>query len=55
MQVILINLSHEPFTLRRGDRVAQLVVAAVPPVSLLEVEFLEETSRGGNGFGSTGR
>ncbi|ABF87351.1 dUTP diphosphatase [Myxococcus xanthus DK 1622] len=55
VQVILINLSHEPFTLRRGDRVAQLVVAAVPPVSLLEVEFLEETSRGGNGFGSTGR
>ncbi|GEL74959.1 MULTISPECIES: dUTP diphosphatase [Myxococcus] len=55
VQVILINLSHEPFTLRRGDRVAQLVVAAVPPVSLQEVELLEETSRGGNGFGSTGR
>ncbi|NOJ77382.1 dUTP diphosphatase [Myxococcus xanthus] len=55
VQVILINLSHEPFTLRRGDRVAQLVVAAVPQVSLQEVELLEETSRGGNGFGSTGR
>ncbi|QDE67277.1 MULTISPECIES: dUTP diphosphatase [Myxococcus] len=55
VQVILVNLSNEPFTLRRGDRVAQLVVAAVPPVSLLEVELLEETSRGGNGFGSTGR
>ncbi|NOK04831.1 MULTISPECIES: dUTP diphosphatase [Myxococcus] len=55
VQVILINLSNEPFTLRRGDRVAQLVVAAVPPVSLQEVELLEETSRGGNGFGSTGR
>lgn len=55
VQVILINLSNEPFTLRRGDRVAQLVVAAVPPVALQEVEVLEETSRGGNGFGSTGR
>ncbi|WP_426750144.1 dUTP diphosphatase [Myxococcus sp. Y35] len=55
VQVVLINLSNEPFTLRRGDRVAQLVVAAVPPVTLEEVEVLEETSRGGNGFGSTGR
>lgn len=55
VQVILINLSNEPFTLRRGDRVAQLVVAAVSPVALQEVEVLEETSRGGNGFGSTGR
>ncbi|NVJ05201.1 dUTP diphosphatase [Myxococcus sp. AM001] len=55
VQVILVNLSNEPFTLRRGDRVAQLVVAAVPPVALQEVEVLEETSRGGNGFGSTGR
>ncbi|MFP2962991.1 dUTP diphosphatase [Myxococcus sp. 1LA] len=55
VQVVLVNLSNEPFTLRRGDRVAQLVVAAVPPVVLQEVEVLEETSRGGNGFGSTGR
>ncbi len=55
VQVVLINLSNEPFTLRRGDRVAQLVVAAVPAVALEEVEVLEETSRGGNGFGSTGR
>ncbi|AEI65533.1 dUTP diphosphatase [Corallococcus macrosporus] len=55
VQVVLVNLSNEPFTLRRGDRVAQLVVAAVPPVVLQEVEALEETSRGGNGFGSTGR
>jgi len=55
VQVVLINLSNEPFTLRRGDRVAQLVVAAVPAVVLEEVEVLEETSRGGNGFGSTGR
>lgn len=55
VQVILVNLSSEPFTLRRGDRVAQLVVAPVSPVALHEVEVLEETPRGGNGFGSTGR
>jgi dUTP pyrophosphatase len=55
VQVVLVNLSSEPYTLRRGDRVAQLVVASVAPVALHEVEVLEETSRGGNGFGSTGR
>ena len=55
MQVILINLSGEPFTLRRGERVAQLVVAPVTSVELREVEVLDETARGANGFGSTGR
>jgi dUTP pyrophosphatase len=55
VQVILVNLSGEPFTLRRGDRVAQLVVAPVSPVALHEVEVLDETPRGVNGFGSTGR
>ncbi|MCP3061058.1 dUTP diphosphatase [Myxococcus sp. K38C18041901] len=55
VQVILVNLSNEPFTLRRGDRVAQLVVAPVTTVSLSEVEVLDATARGGNGFGSTGR
>ncbi|QSQ19218.1 dUTP diphosphatase [Pyxidicoccus parkwayensis] len=55
VQVILINLSNEPFTLRRGDRVAQLVVAPVTSVELREVEALDATSRGANGFGSTGR
>lgn len=55
VQVILVNLSSEPFTLRRGDRVAQLVVAPVSPVALHEVEVLDETPRGVNGFGSTGR
>ncbi len=55
VQVILVNLSQEPFTLRRGDRVAQLVVAPVSPVALHEVEVLDETPRGVNGFGSTGR
>lgn len=55
VQVILVNLSSEPFTLRRGDRVAQLVVAPVTSASLSEVEVLDATARGGNGFGSTGR
>lgn len=55
VQVILANLSHEPFTLRRGDRIAQLVVAPVQRAALLEVEQLSDTARGAGGFGSTGR
>lgn len=55
VQVILVNLSGEPFTLRRGDRVAQLVVVPVTTVELHEVEVLDATARGANGFGSTGR
>ncbi|RKH59121.1 dUTP diphosphatase [Corallococcus aberystwythensis] len=55
VQVLLVNLSNTPFTLRRGDRVAQLVVAPVTATALREVEALEVTSRGDGGFGSTGR
>ncbi|RKH48747.1 dUTP diphosphatase [Corallococcus sp. AB049A] len=55
VQVLLVNLSNTPFTLRRGDRVAQLVVAPVTATALREVEVLEVTSRGDGGFGSTGR
>jgi dUTP pyrophosphatase len=55
VQVILVNLSREPFTLRRGERIAQLVVSPVAPVALREVEMLEDTARGAGGFGSTGR
>jgi len=55
VRVILVNLSSEPFTLRRGERIAQLVVAQVSPVSLDEVEVLDDTERGAGGFGSTGR
>ncbi|CAM3421991.1 dUTP diphosphatase [Corallococcus sp. ZKHCc1 1396] len=55
VQVLLINLSNAPFTLRRGDRVAQLVVAPVTLAALHEVDLLEGTSRGDGGFGSTGR
>ncbi|MBN1204957.1 MAG: dUTP diphosphatase [Myxococcaceae bacterium] len=55
VHVILVNLSQQPFTLRRGDRVAQLVVAPVTAVELQEVASLEATPRGEGGFGSTGR
>jgi dUTP pyrophosphatase len=55
IQVLLVNLSSQPFTLRRGERIAQLVVAPVPAVSLVEVDVLDDTARGSGGFGSTGR
>ncbi len=54
LKVILINLGAEPFEIRRGDRVAQLVLATVTRASWLEVEHLDETARGDGGFGSTG-
>ena len=54
MKVILINLGDAPFEIRRGDRVAQLVLAPVVQGSWIEVEALDETARGAGGFGSTG-
>jgi dUTP pyrophosphatase len=55
VQVILANLSNTPFTVRRGERIAQLVVAPVVRAALVEVEVLPTTTRGSGGFGSTGR
>lgn len=55
VQVILANLSQVPFSLHRGDRIAQLVVAPVTHAELVEVEVLSQTDRGSGGFGSTGR
>jgi dUTP pyrophosphatase len=55
VKVILINHGDEPFIIRRGDRIAQLVVAPVTAFAFHEVETLDETSRGTGGFGSTGR
>jgi dUTP pyrophosphatase len=55
VHAVLVNLSREPFTVRRGDRIAQLVVAPVTPAAIQEVELLEATPRGEGGFGSTGR
>ena len=54
VKVILINLGHEPFEVRRGDRVAQLVLAPVTQATWLAVDELDETARGEGGFGSTG-
>ena len=52
--VVLVNLGREPFQIRRGDRIAQLVVAPVVRVEVQLVEELSGTGRGGGGFGSTG-
>ncbi|MGH9465410.1 MAG: dUTP diphosphatase, partial [Thermoanaerobaculia bacterium] len=54
LQVALINLGREPYTLRRGDRIAQLLLAPVPEVEVEEVARLAPSERGGGGFGSTG-
>lgn len=53
--VLLINLGREPFTISPTDRIAQLVIAPVVQAELVEVEALDDTERGGGGFGSTGR
>lgn len=54
LKVILINHGDADFAIRRGDRVAQLVLAPVTRASWLKVEELDETARGEGGFGSTG-
>ena len=54
VKVILINLGEEEFTIRRGDRIAQLVIAPVTQASWSLVANLDETARGAGGFGSTG-
>jgi dUTP pyrophosphatase len=55
IQVILINHGAEPFAIRRGERIAQMVIAPVVQARLNTVDSLPETSRGSGGFGSTGR
>jgi dUTP pyrophosphatase len=54
VKVILINLGEEDFAIKRGDRIAQLVVAPAPQAHTLEVDDLDDTARGSGGFGSTG-
>ena len=54
VQVPLINLGKSPFVVERGMRIAQMLVAPVPLVRLIEVEQLDETDRGAGGFGHTG-
>src|SRR6476619_6404918 len=55
VKVILANLGNEPFEVRRGERIAQLVPAPVQKAEFREVETPGATSRGSGGFGSTGR
>jgi dUTP pyrophosphatase len=54
LKVILINLGRDPFAVRRGDRIAQLVLAPVVRAAWFKVDELDETGRGEGGFGSTG-
>ena len=54
LMVILVNHGSEPFLVRRGDRIAQLVIAPVAHVEVVAVEALGATGRGQGGFGSTG-
>jgi dUTP pyrophosphatase len=54
VMVLLINLGEEPFVIERGARIAQMVVAPVTRVELVEADNLEATARGAGGHGSTG-
>jgi len=54
VQVLLINQGAQPFIIRRGDRIAQMVVAPVTQIAWNIVERLDETERGSGGYGSTG-
>ena len=55
VKVILVNHGEEDFVIRRGERIAQLVIAPVVQAVWAEVASLDETARGAGGFGSTGR
>jgi dUTP pyrophosphatase len=54
VQVLLVNLGNEAVAVTRGMRIAQMVIATVARAELREVDFLDPTSRGSGGFGSTG-
>ena len=54
LEVILLNTSSESFTVKNGDRIAQMVISPVVRAVLSEIERLSETERGTGGFGSTG-
>ena len=53
--VILCNLSSSQVIIKPGDRIAQAIVNSIPKISLIKVEKVNETQRGENGFGSTGK
>lgn len=54
IRVVLVNFGSEPFTIRRGDRIAQMVLSPVLRASIQVMDDLDETRRGEGGFGSTG-
>jgi len=54
VQIILVNLGRNPFTVERGARIAQLVIAPIMQALFQETDSLDETTRGVRGFGSTG-
>ena len=54
VRVPLINLGRLPFTIERGMRIAQMLILPVPASEMVEVDELDETARGGGGFGHTG-
>jgi dUTP pyrophosphatase len=54
VKVLLVNLGQEPFTITRGMRIAQMIIAPVTMVELAEVASVDETARAAGGFGSTG-
>lgn len=55
IKVKLYNHSNTPYKINKGDKVAQIVIVPIPEVRLVEADALEETERGSDGFGSTGR
>jgi dUTP pyrophosphatase len=54
IRVIMINLGQEPFTISRGDRIAQMIIAPVTRAEWQVVDSLDDTARGEGGFGHTG-
>ncbi len=53
--IIMMNAGQEKFEIKRGDRVAQMVINKLPDVELISVDELSDTARGAGGFGSTGK
>ena len=53
--VIMLNAGKEPYEIKSGDRIAQMVISKLPEVELVQVEELSESLRGAGGFGSTGK
>ncbi len=55
VRVVVVNLGREPFAVKSGMKIAQMLIQPVQAVEVVETEELDETSRGEGGFGSTGR